>query len=57
MFLGLGQVIHWGFKCNTHNNWNYIMVGNLSIIDTDWYWAIILDVLMHLWQGIMMIII
>ncbi len=25
MFIGLDQVIYWGFKCNTHNNYNCII--------------------------------
>ncbi len=25
MFLGWSQVYYWGFKCNTHNNYNYII--------------------------------
>jgi len=25
MFLGLSQVHYWRFKCNTHNNYNYII--------------------------------
>ncbi len=25
MFLGLSQVYYWWFKCNTHNNYNYII--------------------------------
>jgi hypothetical protein len=29
MFLGLNQVYYWGFKCNTHNNYKYI-------IETKW---------------------
>jgi hypothetical protein len=25
MFLGLGQIYYWRFKCNTHNNDDYII--------------------------------
>ncbi len=25
MFLVLGQVYYWGFGCNVHNNYNYII--------------------------------
>jgi hypothetical protein len=30
MFLGLSQVYYWGFKCNTHNNYNN------DIVKTKW---------------------
>jgi hypothetical protein len=31
MFLGLSQVYYWKFKCNTHNNYNYIIKTKWNI--------------------------
>jgi hypothetical protein len=33
MFLVLGQVYYWGFKSNTHNNYNYIIKTNWSYVN------------------------
>ncbi len=33
MFLGLNQVYYWGFKCNTHNNYNSIKLKLNEIIN------------------------
>jgi len=30
MFLGLSQIYYWGFKSNTHNNFNYIIKTNYN---------------------------
>ncbi len=34
MFLGLSQVYYWRFKCNTHNNYNYIIKTKIKLLFT-----------------------
>jgi hypothetical protein len=33
MFLALDQVYNWGFKSNTHNNYNYIIKSKWSCVN------------------------